>query len=217
MRAIPPIILGAVLVFLYALTSSRGLIADRFVLTQSDVDGFTQFIPGEAFWHCPFWGSLNPEVNRQTDLECRESAISSFVTNIAFADGGGWEDALEASRSVPFVASHHGTFEVNDVAWVFSTPEVAHRYYLLFTDSNDLSAYSSWEVLPSPTFGDESVTTRTVMTGSYPPVKEPELLTTWRRGRVITTLNAYGSSDQDPALLLRLAALLDRRIQQQGQ
>jgi hypothetical protein len=213
MRAIPPILLGAVLLLLYALTPSRGLIAGRYVLTQSDLDGFTEFMSGGGA-ACPFGGIPSP----RDELACQESAGSSFVTNAAYAEGStSWEDALEASRSVPFVATHHGTFEVNENVMVFSNPEVAHEYYLLFTDSNDLSRYSSWQIVPSPAFGDESVTTRSVTEWPYPPVKAPLLVTKWRRGRVITTLGTYGSPDRNAGLILRLASIIDQRIQQQGQ
>ena len=184
MRAIPTILLGAVLVFLYAFTPSPGRIARNFALQQSDLDGYTQFASGEAS-ACPFWGIISP----RDQLACRESAVSSFVTNAAFAAGStSWDDTLEASRSVPFVATHHGTFEVNEMVMVFSNPEIAHEYYLLFTADNDASNYDSWAELPSPLLGDEGVTVRTVEGGVYNPIHEPMLLTRWRRGRVITTL-----------------------------
>ncbi len=211
-QSVPPVLLGAVLIALYFVIPHPRALAGRYILTQSDVPGFTLFlsrdVPGYPF-------SFSMPTNK-SEIECQESGFSFFVTNEAVSDGASLRDAHEVSQSAPFILFHHGGFEVNDRVSLFSTANVAHRYYedLAYSDPDPTIRR---EILDAPTFGDESLATRQTQGGPDYPVPEPDLVVVWRRGRVLTLLNIYGSADQTPDLLLRLAALIDQRIQQQGQ
>ena len=72
-RVIPPVLLGPALVLLYALfPRPRSLIAGRYVLTQSDVPGFTEFWSGETEF-CPSFSLPTTKF----EIECQESANAS--------------------------------------------------------------------------------------------------------------------------------------------
>lgn len=200
-------------------------LAPNMVLTEGDMPGMHYEGAGhcELDWHRIYVpGTVNAY---------RECCASSFVTEEAFsgegrtqidaqtrADGydpntlGSPGSTPEPFRPIhgPFILSHHGIFEAYDTVYLTSTLDGAHQEYERLAEQATSQEFVA-SVTPT-SFGDEGETVEMVM-GPDANVFQTAYHTVWRRGRAIGYLNTMGSPDLQMEDNLRLAELMDSRMQ----
>ncbi len=207
---------GILAAVLLSCSSGRHVVAASVALGSNDVDGFREFLSQECELDT---FSLRPA--EEPEPECY---ITGFLTLEAYSEEGRAQiDAVtreegnapgpdpEVPITGPFVASHHGVFEVYDRVLVFPNQNAAHEVFTELTAPIP-DTVMNWVSLSAPVIGDESISQTGRMVGT-PLNAETSFVTIWREGTVVEEITTQGAADITLEDNLRLVSIVDQRVQ----